>query len=155
MIQTLRLLTVCLSVAVVSLACSPTPCGNKKVEDIEQCDDGRRNNADDVADACRTDCRLPWCGDGTKDSGEQCDDGNNFGGDGCDSTCVTESGIPEVEPNDTPFLAQVLTESAVVTGSLPEGDRDCFAMDLMGEGSWIKVEMVGAAKARRKSASFR
>jgi cysteine-rich repeat protein len=42
----------------------------------EECDAGSSpidGNAN-VADRCRTNCKLPVCGDGIQDSGEQCDD---------------------------------------------------------------------------------
>lgn len=78
-------------ISVVLAACSSgnvaSPrCGNGILEAGEACDDGP-DNAADVPNACRLDCRLPTCGDGVVDDafGEVCDDGNSDLGDGCPS----------------------------------------------------------------------
>lgn len=64
-------------------------CGDG-VQDLgEACDDGAANS-DAAADACRTDCRLPYCSDGVVDSGEECDDGganSDTEPDGCRTDC--------------------------------------------------------------------
>lgn len=60
-------------------------CGDGRRSQAEQCDLGDGNA--DVADTCRTTCRLPFCGDGIVDSNEPCDDGNDDDLDGCDSSC--------------------------------------------------------------------
>ena len=52
----------------------------------EACDDGELNA--DAADACRTDCTLPFCGDGITDSDEECDDANRVTDDGCSNDCL-------------------------------------------------------------------
>ncbi len=68
----------------------PPRCGNAKVEDPEQCDDGNQNNND----ACTNQCLLTRCGDGTvqnpNSSGqqEQCDDGNQNNNDACTNQCL-------------------------------------------------------------------
>ena len=54
----------------------------------EACDDGDAN-ADDVADACRTQCTLPRCGDNMIDTGEACDDGDANADDVADA-CRTQ-----------------------------------------------------------------
>jgi cysteine-rich repeat protein len=118
----------------VLVACAAPPCGDKKVEGIEECDDGRLND-DTLPDACRTDCRMAWCGDGVVDSGEECDDGNPWGGDGCSTTCTLQQGRSEQEPNQPAFLAEPAGEGALIWGSLPEGDVDCFALDVPEAGS--------------------
>lgn len=66
----------------------PSTCGNGIVEAEagEACDRGVLNN-DSLADACRTDCTLPYCGDGILDSKEICDDGNQIDGDFCNLSC--------------------------------------------------------------------
>jgi fibro-slime domain-containing protein len=77
-------------------------CGDGKVTDSEQCDDG--NAA--AGDGCSADCQeepgfkcivqgspclqLVYCGDGIVQPPEVCDDGNSKGGDGCDGTCHPE-----------------------------------------------------------------
>lgn len=64
-------------------------CGDGLVDAAEDCDDGPEN-ANDLADACRTDCRFPSCGDGTVDTGEACDDGDANDDalvDACRTTC--------------------------------------------------------------------
>ncbi len=52
----------------------------------EECDDCEANA--DAADACRSDCTLPYCGDGIVDSDEECDDGNRVNDDGCSNNCL-------------------------------------------------------------------
>ncbi|HVV86021.1 MAG TPA: DUF4215 domain-containing protein [Kofleriaceae bacterium] len=61
-------------------------CGDGRLSGAEQCDLGDGNR--DVADTCRTTCRVPVCGDGIKDSVEACDDGNSDNLDGCTDHCT-------------------------------------------------------------------
>lgn len=121
----------------------PTPpgCGDSAVANGEECDDGPAN-ADDVADACRTDCRTARCGDGVTDTGEACDDGALWGADGCSPTCVVETGRLEVEPNDNDFQAESITFDETVTGAVPEEDKDCFRFDLPAD-SWVDADVTG------------
>ena len=49
-------------------------CGNERLDQKEECDDGADND-DDAPDACRTTCVKASCGDRTVDKGEACDDG--------------------------------------------------------------------------------
>jgi cysteine-rich repeat protein len=51
-------------------------CGNRVVEEGEQCDDGA-NNSNTTPNSCRTNCTLPVCGDGIMDLSEQCDEGTS------------------------------------------------------------------------------
>ncbi|PIN89754.1 hypothetical protein COU60_02915 [Candidatus Pacearchaeota archaeon CG10_big_fil_rev_8_21_14_0_10_34_76] len=59
-------------------------CGNNKVENSEECDDGSRGSQ-----YCSSDCKLTTCGDGTAQQPngegltEQCDDGNTINTDSC------------------------------------------------------------------------
>jgi MYXO-CTERM domain-containing protein len=69
-------------------------CGDGRLSGAEQCDDGASNA--DVADTCRTTCRIPRCGDGIIDELEVCDDGNDDDGDTCDATCQPV----EIDPGD-------------------------------------------------------
>ena len=69
-------------------------CGDGRVSGAEQCDLGNDNA--DVADTCRTNCRVPVCGDGIADALEQCDDGNDDPTDGCDDDCM----IVDLDPGD-------------------------------------------------------
>lgn len=59
-------------------------CGDGVKTATEQCDNGPANA--DVADACRSDCRLPTCGDGIQDTGEECD-GGAAGSPTCSKQC--------------------------------------------------------------------
>lgn len=62
----------------------PRRCGNKEVEEGEECDDG---NTDDN-DACLSSCKRARCGDGKLWKGqEECDDGNKSSQDGCVAGC--------------------------------------------------------------------
>jgi cysteine-rich repeat protein len=63
-------------------------CGNNKVEEGEQCDDGV-NDGTNCTSTCMTPVRAPVCGNGMVEMGEQCDDGANNGGAGCSATCTT------------------------------------------------------------------
>ena len=77
--------------------CTPTTCGDGKVEGTEGCDDGNTM----PFDGCSTDCQnepncegdscISRCGDGIV-LGEECDDGNNVDGDGCSKDCRIERG---------------------------------------------------------------
>jgi cysteine-rich repeat protein len=63
-------------------------CGNRIVEEGEECDDGNPRRG-----VCDENCQLidqPVCGDGEKEGDEECDDGNLENGDGCSSRCVDE-----------------------------------------------------------------
>ncbi len=107
----------------------PPGCGDGVVDAGEQCDDGPANSDVDP-NRCRTDCALPRCGDGVVDDGESCDDGNTAGADGCAFDCTQEVAAGEVEPNDSWDAAQALSLPANVVGVLPEGDQDCFVVDV-------------------------
>lgn len=67
-------------------------CGNGKVEDGEECDDGNRTNGDGCSCACKKE--APVCGNGRLEDGENCDDGNTKSGDGCSSVCKKETPAP-------------------------------------------------------------
>jgi cysteine-rich repeat protein len=71
-------------------------CGNGIVENLEECDDGNRQNGD----GCNAFCNLeePVCGNGTVEGDEECDDGNTTSGDGCSASCLIEEPAPEPEP---------------------------------------------------------
>ena len=77
-------------------------CGDGRIQNGEQCDDGARNSNLPGA-RCRMTCMLARCGDGIVDmpQGEQCDDGNREAGDGCNEQCKTE------RPAPTTLAAQV------------------------------------------------
>lgn len=68
-----------------SSSSSPQPavCGNGRVEQDEQCDDGNQI----AADRCTPACRLPICGDGIVQIAELCDDGNAVNTDSCTNAC--------------------------------------------------------------------
>jgi cysteine-rich repeat protein len=110
----------------------PPACGDGVTDADEACDDGEAND-DAAPDACRTDCSLPACGDGVTDAGESCDDGEAWGGDGCDAACALEVGSSEVEPNDAWSSANPAGQPG--NGALPEGDVDCWSVDLPSCGA--------------------
>ena len=117
-------------------------CGDGEIDATEDCDDGPANS-DSTPDACRSDCFLARCGDGVVDAGESCDDGPElWGGDGCDPACQVEAGPAELEPNDDQGTALPVREDWVLSGSLPEGDRDCYSMDLPACGA-VAVQQRG------------
>lgn len=118
-------------------------CGDGVLDPDEACDDGE-GNSDVAADACRSSCLLPACGDGVVDAGEACDDGENWGGDGCNASCQVESGALEVEPNDRWDAPNDL--GLTVSGALPAGDQDCFA---------LAVPACGAVRATQEGSCSR
>jgi cysteine-rich repeat protein len=64
-------------------------CGNGRVEQGEECDDG---NGDDT-DACTTVCTLAKCGDGIVSGAEACDDGNAVNDDDCSNDCHSNGAV--------------------------------------------------------------
>jgi len=62
-------------------------CGNGKIDEGEECDDGNTVNGDGCSSQC---LREVGCGNGKIDEGEECDDGNTVNGDGCSSICQIE-----------------------------------------------------------------
>ncbi len=80
-------------------------CGDGKLQESEQCDDGNDASGDGCTAACQIEldfeCPTPGqlcvstavCGNGSLSSIETCDDGNTADGDGCSADCSTvESG---------------------------------------------------------------
>jgi fibro-slime domain-containing protein len=80
-------------------------CGNGKLDEGEQCDDGNSQPGDGCSGTCKLEpnfsCPTPGarcvttivCGDGHIAGLEACDDGNVKDGDGCSSACSVESGF--------------------------------------------------------------
>ncbi|WP_239014663.1 myxococcus cysteine-rich repeat containing protein [Archangium violaceum] len=66
-------------------------CGNGKLEEDEQCDDGNTTDGDGCSSTCTLEARAN-CGNGTLDDFEQCDDGNTTDGDGCSAICTIQGG---------------------------------------------------------------
>lgn len=65
-------------------------CGNGRLDDKEECDDGA-SNSDTRPGACRANCTKPKCGDAIVDPGEACDDGvanSDRAANACRSNCV-------------------------------------------------------------------
>jgi cysteine-rich repeat protein len=88
--------------------CLAPGCGNRVIEDGEQCDDGEHA----AGDGCSIDCSSnEQCGNGVRDGslGEACDDGNLMSHDGCDSRCGLERvqwrAHPAALPGISPFTA--------------------------------------------------
>ena len=70
----------------------PAPnCGDQKVDEGEECDDGYQTAN------CDRDCTLVECGDGIINdvAGEQCDDFNVISGDGCSAICTLEAPVED------------------------------------------------------------
>ena len=69
----------------------PPGCGDKNVDEGEDCDDGRQTAT------CDRDCTFVTCGDGIINdvAGEQCDDFNKQSGDGCSSSCALEAPVED------------------------------------------------------------
>ena len=89
----------------------PGQCGDGRVDEGEECDDGN----DDDQDGCLNSCVKATCGDGVtrldlpiESGGEACDDGNDLDTDACTNTCkeaVCGDGILRegVDPRDVGY----------------------------------------------------
>ncbi|MCB9705202.1 MAG: hypothetical protein H6711_25230 [Myxococcales bacterium] len=88
-------------------------CGDGVVEGDEACDDGAAN-ADDVADACRTDCSAPRCGDGVIDPGhgEVCDPMALAPGESCSVECDARRERFELGPRRSPTTSSATPTTA-------------------------------------------
>jgi MYXO-CTERM domain-containing protein len=79
-------------------------CGNGKLDQAEQCDNGAANS-DTIPGACRSDCTTAHCGDGVVDPGEACDDGaanSDVTSGACRTSCVKPAcGDQVVDPGET------------------------------------------------------
>ncbi len=76
-------------------------CGNGRLDDGEQCDDGNNFNGDGCGHACTLEAQ---CGNNVVEPTEACDDGNRAAGDGCSPTCQVEAarcGNGRVEAGET------------------------------------------------------
>lgn len=69
-------------------------CGNSKLENGEECDDGNLKDLDGCDKMCLLEnnqtTNIRVCGNGILENGEECDDGNLHDLDGCDKMCVLE-----------------------------------------------------------------
>ncbi len=68
--------------------CRSLLCGNGKLDEGEQCDDGAENNVGGYG-KCNSECHFDtYCGDGIVQEGfEQCDDGAGNGSSSCSKSC--------------------------------------------------------------------
>ena len=92
----------------VLFATTGRSCGDGRIDDDEECDDG---NATD-GDGCDLNCLATACGNGIVTNGESCDDGNGNPYDGCTTAClpaVCGDGLPHAtaeacdDGNDSPY----------------------------------------------------
>jgi cysteine-rich repeat protein len=84
--------------AACSIACTPSSCGDSKLDPGEECDDGGATGNNDNTDSCLDNCTWNKCGDGAwyrtennignPNNVEECDDANTDQTDECLSTCV-------------------------------------------------------------------
>jgi cysteine-rich repeat protein len=120
-----------LSGAWVGRPCTRRKCGNGRLNQGEECDDG--NTA--IGDGCRADCTLERCGDVIPDPGEQCDDGNLVDGDGCDSNCtLTGCGNGIVTTGEQ---CDGSVDSACPGRCIPPGqENECQCRPLDLSGTW-------------------
>ena len=97
------------TVADSSSTSSPEPiCGNGKLEDGEECDDGEANA--DEPDACRADCVLPTCGDGIVDTDEECDSEA--------TDCLRDCTLDTLEFGDFPAAVAVLGQPDMTSNGM-------------------------------------
>jgi MYXO-CTERM domain-containing protein len=106
-------------------------CGNGRVDQGEECDNGSANS-DTQADACRTSCVKAACGDQVVDTGEQCDDGtandSDTRPDACRTSCVKAAcGDGVVDTGEQ-------CDDGAKNGTLGACGRDCRLMSVIGKG---------------------
>ena len=73
-------------------------CGDGRLDEQEQCDDGNSSSGDGCSSSCRPEgivwigwpVSQEWCGNAVVEVGEQCDDGNLRDDDGCTDHCSIE-----------------------------------------------------------------
>lgn len=135
----------------------PAECGNKFIEDGEECDDGNNDNTDSCAGSCKnaicsdgyvqagveecddgdliddngctSSCTYPACGDNILQAGEACDDGNTGEGDGCNSVCQLEPVCKDFNPSSETL---VYGKSSLVTVSCQNAEQACVGPQCMG-----------------------
>jgi cysteine-rich repeat protein len=91
----------------------PPSCGNGKLEQGEQCDDGNTVSGDGCSSTCTIE---PVCGNGKLEAGEQCDDGNTVDGDGCSHSCTLEPPPPPVCGNGKLEIGEQCDDGNTVNG---------------------------------------
>jgi fibro-slime domain-containing protein len=119
----------------------PPSCGDGKLNDDEQCDDGNKTSGDGCSANCLVveqgyACATPGaecapaaiCGDGAQVGAEQCDDGNTGGGDGCTPTCQVERDFACPTPGQ-PCVSSVRCGDGRVSGDEQCDDTNTVAGD--------------------------
>ncbi len=108
--------------------CILDACGDGKMNDGEECDDGNVISGD----GCSAVCRFEGCGNGIVDIalGEACDDGNSLDGDGCSADCRTNekcgNGVVDSD------LGEICDDGNNVSG---DGcSSDCLSAEKCGNG---------------------
>lgn len=134
----------------------PIICGDKRVGEKEECDDGNTRNGDGCSAECRNEKKcpagaifiegkcvprippppaLPRCGDGVVDTGEVCDDGNTTGGDGCNAACSMTCEPPPL-----------LERCPFWTGKIPTVHSDLSDMDVDRDDNILVVGMINGSE---------
>ena len=130
----------------------PVKCGNRTLDDGEQCDDGNVAGGDGCTSDCKREygysCPTPGqlcvqsdqCGNGKLDDGEVCDDGNDEDGDGCSANCKT------IEPDYTcDEVGKPCIHANCGNGELDEGEI-CDPGDSPEEYSYVDGACTKACK---------
>jgi cysteine-rich repeat protein len=125
------------ALAPLCFSCVPSPdpvCGDRRVDEGEECDDG--NQVDN--DQCTNACELPRCGDGILQTSnrEECDDGNTDDTDDCVADCKAatcgdgylHAGVEECDDGNLSSNDECLTSclfNVCGDGKVNEGVEEC------------------------------
>lgn len=131
-------------------------CGNKVVEEGEECDDGYQTAN------CDRDCTFVKCGDGIINdvAGEQCDDFNEDEGDGCTSICTLETPVedllycPVLKPAAPAEPTKTLTPEEKEAQLIEEGEADQALVPAL-EKSFKEADFAESASSSNTEVALR
>jgi cysteine-rich repeat protein len=118
-------------------------CGDRKLDDNEDCDDGARADGDGCDGSCKLEegytctgepSTCVKCGNGSVEEAEECDDENTEAGDGCSPECKIEGSC------ETPLPIELKADKDGLVGS-------ATLSTAAGEAGQVEAADCGATKA--------